>query len=420
MSIVERAAASHPHHHSTTAAWEVPVRNLHVGSESGTARPYLDACPLASHSGGGVVASDGTPSLSSGAETSAPRPLGPRPPTSTPAWPRIEPLCQALRVSRTGRPAGGPGRTQPGPDRIAPHAGAKVSVGEAAPTGLRAVVFDLDGTVLPPSGVVSLRTRRALAAARAAGLVLVAATGRPRRLLGSVVGQLPPPDAVLAANGALTLRPATAAAAETAEGAHLDDAGLTGYVLTATLRLEVATVVQVIEQLRDALPGVLFAAEVGDDLLAEPDYPVGNPTRVVGVSDLRAVLSAPVDKLLIRHRRPPANFLALADGIVGSFVELTESGVPGLVEVSAPGATKGGALSRLLPKLGVAAESVIGFGDGTNDRSFLTQIGVPVVVRGGSPALADLPARRAEPADRDGVAQVLEEVLLARRSATRS
>lgn len=320
-------------------------------------------------------------------------------------------------MSRTAGPAGEARPAQPDPDRIARHPISRPPEWEVPPADLAAVVFDLDGTVLPPSGVVSLRTHRALAEARVAGLVLVAATGRPRRLLGPVVGQLPRPDAVLAANGALTLRPVTSVTTEAGDSGSPDQAGLPGYAVTAALRLEVATALQVIEQVRDALPGALFAAEVGDDLLVEPDYPVGNPTRVVGVTDLQAALAAPVDKLLIRHRRPPADFLAVAHGIVGTIVELTESGVPGMVEVSARGATKGAALSRLLSELGVDADSAIGFGDGTNDRSFLACVGIPVVVRGGSTALADLPARRAEPADRDGVARVLEAVLAARRAA---
>lgn len=321
-------------------------------------------------------------------------------------------------MSRTAGPAGEARPARPNPNPIARHPVGRPPVWEVPPAELAAVVFDLDGTVLPPSGVVSLRTRRVLAEARAAGLLLVAATGRPRRLLGTVMGQLPRPDAVLAANGALTLRPVTSVAAEGGDFGSPDDAGLPGYAVTAALPLDVATAAQVIEQVREALPGALFAAEVGGDLLVEPDYPVGNPTRLVEVTNLRTALATPVDKLLIRHRRPPADFLAVAQGIVGTIVELTESGVPGMVEVSAPGATKGAALSRLLSELGVGADFAIGFGDGTNDRSFLTRVGVPVVVRGGSPALADLSARRAEPADRDGVAQVLEAVLTARRAAT--
>ena len=56
---------------------------------------------------------------------------------------------------------------------------------------IRLVATDLDGTLLRSDNTVSDRTRAALKAADAAGLVVVFVTGRPPRWLDAVVDVLP-------------------------------------------------------------------------------------------------------------------------------------------------------------------------------------------------------------------------------------
>src|SRR6476469_4639082 len=67
---------------------------------------------------------------------------------------------------------------------------------------IRLVATDLDGTLLRSDGTVSPRTRAALEAAEAAGLIVVFVTGRPPRWLDDVVDQTGHLGVAVGANGA--------------------------------------------------------------------------------------------------------------------------------------------------------------------------------------------------------------------------
>jgi HAD superfamily hydrolase (TIGR01484 family) len=70
--------------------------------------------------------------------------------------------------------------------------------------GLEGLLFDLDDTVLD-HGSLSVRAYEALARARAAGLALVAVTGRPLGW-GEVIARMWPVDGVVSENGAVASR----------------------------------------------------------------------------------------------------------------------------------------------------------------------------------------------------------------------
>ncbi len=68
---------------------------------------------------------------------------------------------------------------------------------------IKLVATDLDGTLLRSDSSVSPRTRAALEAAEAAGLVVVFVTGRPPRWLDDVVEQTGHLGVAVGANGAV-------------------------------------------------------------------------------------------------------------------------------------------------------------------------------------------------------------------------
>jgi hydroxymethylpyrimidine pyrophosphatase-like HAD family hydrolase len=98
---------------------------------------------------------------------------------------------------------------------------------------------------------------------------------------------------------------------------------------------------------------------------------------------------------------------------VGPLVEVTYSGAYSLLEMSAPGVTKGSTLALLCERWGVAPEEVVAFGDMPNDLPALTWAGRGYAMANGHPGLFDpaLGLHRAPSHQEDGVAQIVERLL---------
>ena len=256
---------------------------------------------------------------------------------------------------------------------------------------IRMVATDLDGTLLRPDGAVSPRARAALSAARARGLEVVIVTGRPPR----GVRRLDLSDCAaiaICANGALLYDPA----ADRLLGMH---------------PIPAAVVTRLVVDLRQAAPGVVFAAEAGLVFCREPAWPAGDPLDQRGVvEDAPRFADRGVAKLLVRHPRMAQKLLLpLAEAVAGDDAVITRSGLE-LLEISAAGVTKASALERLCQGLGIAAEEVVALGDMVNDLPMLRWAGRAVVVAGAHPdVLATADEVIAGNAD-DGVAAYLERL----------
>src|SRR5690606_10933948 len=120
---------------------------------------------------------------------------------------------------------------------------------------VRLIATDLDGTLLRDDLSVAPRTRRALDAARAAGIVVVPVTARQPRGTRMIAEQAGFVDWALCGNGALCV--------------HLG----TGEVLFEAY-VDVAVQRAVAEALRERVPGVLFVSvrEAGEVFVAQDGY----------------------------------------------------------------------------------------------------------------------------------------------------
>ena len=278
-------------------------------------------------------------------------------------------------------------------------------------TTVRMLATDLDGTLLRPDNTVSARTIAALAAARVIGFPVVFVTGRPPRWMPDVVAATGHGGVAVCANGALLID---------------QDAGtvLAAHPLAADVALEVAQALTV------TVPGATFAVEYvpsGDvrnitqgsgrpTVGYSPGYRPRLPPRhdpLVGSLD-ELVHADPVVKLLVRG---PAGgsadeLLALATALVGDRAEITHSSPDDpLLEISAPGVSKGTTLAWHAARLGLDAGQVATVGDMPNDVPMLRWAGTSYAVRGAHPAaLAATSGRVLSPQD-DGVARLLEELL---------
>ena len=260
------------------------------------------------------------------------------------------------------------------------------------------VACDVDGTLLNPASMVSSRTAEVVGRVVAAGVPFVLVTGRPPRWVPPVLDELGTGRYALCANGAV-----------------LYDAGVDRVLDAATLparRLrELAGV------LDEAIPGCQLAVErptrsaapEPDEFVVELDYDhpwAGPQTPNVPRDEL---LGRPAIKLLVRHTAMRSEAMVEAAApVVGDAATITFSTGNGLIELSAPGVTKGSGLAGLAGRLGVAAADVIAFGDMPNDVPMLSWAGHGVAMANGHELALGVADEVTAPNGEDGVALVLE------------
>lgn len=261
----------------------------------------------------------------------------------------------------------------------------------------RLVATDLDGTLLRSDGTVSERTRRALVEIERAGLEVVIVTARPPRWMdemGDLVGEH---GIALCGNGAFVY---DVRARTVLEEKPLDD----------------ELVAELVGELRQAVPGVCFAAERRTGPYAEPHYPQTPPPGAapgqVPVGPIEARDPAPVGKLLARAPHwDPVRFLAIVETVVGARAHLGYSGAQGLAEITGPGVTKAAALTAWVAERGVHPDGVWAFGDMPNDLPMLRWAGRSFAVANADARVLAEVDEVCGGNDEDGVAGVLEGLL---------
>jgi Cof subfamily protein (haloacid dehalogenase superfamily) len=267
----------------------------------------------------------------------------------------------------------------------------------------RLIATDLDGTIVRSDGKISDRTREALGAAEAAGLVVVFVTGRPPRWMKEVAEQTGHAGVAICANGALVFDLHT----ETLVREH---------------PMQPEDAMHLVREMRAALPDIVFAVERGLQFAHEPAYvPRVELPPDVTVAEMEELLSVPVVKVLARHTTMgPAEMIKVAQEVIGDLASLVEvtfgataGGLDGLLEISAAGVTKGFALEHLAAEHGLGAADVIAFGDMPNDLPMLAWAGHAVAVANAHPDVLAIADEVTESNDDDGVALVIERILAA-------
>ncbi|AEG43401.1 HAD family hydrolase [Isoptericola variabilis] len=281
----------------------------------------------------------------------------------------------------------------------------------------RLVATDLDGTLLRSDGTVSDRTRRVLAAVEEAGVEVVFVTARPPRWLDALAHVVGRHGRVICLGGA----------------AVWDLAGCSALEVTG---FDAATALELVADLRSAVPGVALAVERTDGPAFDPWFPKDEPhlpaaLRAVPVEEVLDG-GAPVGKLLalrpgsglstrpgdvVRGATADAvqdEFFARVRGTVGERAHLAFSGAAGLAELLAPGVTKDAALARWCARLGVDRADVWAFGDMPNDLPMLRWAGRGIAVANAHPDVLACADAIVGSHDEDGVAAALEEALSSR------
>jgi Cof subfamily protein (haloacid dehalogenase superfamily) len=258
----------------------------------------------------------------------------------------------------------------------------------------RLVATDLDGTLLDDDGALSAHTSDVLRRVQELGVRVVIVTARPLRWMDELWELVGGGRGIgIVSNGAIT------------------------YDIDRREPLEVhgiarADGLRVVEAIRAAAPGTAFALEALSGLRHEPDYVERHPSPPgVRIGDLASLWEEPAVKVLAQHLTlDPTEFRTRVVDAVGEWATPTWT-VDGLMEISATGVTKGGALAALCRRLEVGADEVVAFGDMPNDVPMLRWAGTSYAVANAHPDVLAAASHRA-PANRDdGVAAALAGIL---------
>lgn len=264
---------------------------------------------------------------------------------------------------------------------------------------VKLVASDLDGTLLGIDSTLSSRTVAAVQAASAAGIEVVAVTGRSH---WSSVEILRPADCIrwiVCSNGATVY--------DSEAGAVVHDRPL------ATGDVEL-----IVEQLTSTFPAVGFAWESAAGIFHTEQWiknraatdsrfvaKRSRPPRELSFDD------GPILKLMIAHDELTTyEWLDVVEGHLPADFSASTSGAA-FVEVTRGDANKGSALAHLCEQLGVEQHETIAFGDHSNDLTMLAWAGVGYAMTNANARVKEVADETVPPNHEHGVAQIIERLL---------
>lgn len=276
------------------------------------------------------------------------------------------------------------------------------------PDGLCLIASDLDGTLLGTDHRVSLRTVAALETAAELAVPVVAITGRSQWSALRVLHGVPHIRWLIASNGAVLFDRQEATVIER----HYPDPDVMAHA---------------IEIVSQGLGEVGLAWETAKGVFHQPEFRDIRRRRIPDSARTEQAIGnletedETIIKLLVVD--PELNGLDLLEKVhatmaassigraCASCLSITTSGA-GFVELTALEAEKGLALNRLCRRLGLEMANAVAFGDHSNDIGMLAAVGRGYAMANAHPIVHAATTLRAPAHGEDGVAQVIEELLL--------
>ena len=278
---------------------------------------------------------------------------------------------------------------------------------------IRLVAIDIDGTLLDSSWRLPERNRHAIAQAVSRGVEVAIVTGRRHDFARPVFAQLGCAVTAITANGAIV---------KTADGAT----ALRHLLPRATAR----TILQSAPEHRDGAGLIFDRRQEGQVVVERIDwshpsrrgYAERNREYVLEVDPLEAALTDDPIQVFFNGAVEPMRTLinvlrARADA--ATFTVATtqyEARDFAMVDVLAPGCTKGATLAEWARRRGYARAEVLALGDNLNDLEMLEAAGLPVVMGNAVPELLARGWTVTATADEAGVADAIERFVLAASS----
>jgi Cof subfamily protein (haloacid dehalogenase superfamily) len=256
---------------------------------------------------------------------------------------------------------------------------------------------DLDGTIVANYGFISERTKIAFTQAYKAGIHIYFVTGRPIRWMVEIKKNFDYGMGICA-NGALLYD-------------FLNERTLEEWPFLVADQLEA------VKRLREAIPPISFALEVGEQFHREhrysPKWDVGKD--VAGVEKIEEIITTPSLKMLAKcsdGEFTSDQMLEIATKVLDGVATPTHSNsTDSLLEISAFGVSKGSTLSQIAARPGLTADDCVTFGDNPNDFSMLSWASRSWAMADGHPDLMKYAKFQTDVHQEDGVAKVIERLL---------
>ena len=275
---------------------------------------------------------------------------------------------------------------------------------------IKAIVLDIDGTLLNTGKIISEKTKQALIAAQEKGIKVILASGRPSTGMLELAEQLE----MTKYEGFLV----------SYNGARVTDC-LTKKVLF-NQAMSIETGQAILEHLKnfDVIPMIdkedyLYVNDVYSGMLDLPDgafniieYEArGGNFKLSEIDDLAAFATFPINKILIAAQ--PEYLQKIAPALHAPFDEIVTAAfsAPFYFEFTDKGIDKAKALNTVFPEMGIHSENIIAFGDGHNDRSIIEYAGIGVAMGNAVDALKEIADDVTLSCDEDGIAAGLEKYL---------
>ena len=275
--------------------------------------------------------------------------------------------------------------------------------------GVRLIAIDIDGTLLDSRWQLPPTNREAIVAAVTRGIEVALVTGRRFDFALPIAGEIPCALTMIVNNGALIK-----AKDGTTYLRHLLPRDVAKQVLAATPEFRAGAAVvfdrprenQVVMEFMDwDDPGRRSYFERNRDFLAQ----VSPLESCLTEDPIQVMFSGPVERL--RELAGVLRGMELADRFALALTEY-ESRNFSLVDVVAPGISKGSTLAEWARQRGYLPANVMAIGDNLNDREMLEFAGLPVVMGNSVPELKDLGWHVTLTNDQGGVAAAIERFAL--------
>ncbi|WP_274650347.1 HAD-IIB family hydrolase [Paenibacillus humicola] len=249
---------------------------------------------------------------------------------------------------------------------------------------MKAIVLDLDGTLLDDRKRVSERSLSALLRIHRLGHRIIFATARPPRTVKTFL------PAELLQIGAFVYY----------NGAQIS-CGHTRFEHSETIGC--GLVAELLDDCRMLEPNLLLGLEAQDTLYSLNE----NPPVAAVVTPFEQLKRFEAAKVLLAHF-PYTESVAEKFGVQLNILT-TDGGT--LVQIASKRASKELAVGMLCARYGISWEDTIVFGDDANDLGLLRASGWPVAMANGIDELKAAAREIAESNNQDGVAKVLERML---------
>lgn len=261
---------------------------------------------------------------------------------------------------------------------------------------IRAIVFDLDGTLLNSSKMISDRNKEAVRQCSERGIHLIVATARPPRAIDHLTEDLKFVEHVVYYNGALVVNKNKGIRRHTPIPAEL--------------------AVQIVGHVSTDSPGTFITYEVDDSWycthpLSEEQYSafgIRSSDSRPQVMDMGMFGRLSPTKIVISRY---THWHGLAERFEGQAnIICTDNGA--LVQVMENSVSKEFAIKYILTDLEIVPSNVMAFGDDYNDLGLFKFCGLPVAMSNAIDELKGHALFTTESNDNDGVALALERFIL--------